>query len=290
MSYYTSPPRTRSPVFGGAAEDYYYSNPIAHHQLGKDYPRRRSTSTSDGRYYDDRASRYRTNEQPTPRSYYNPRPRTPPPPAPPSSHYSDRDRPRRRPRSYAPPKQRSDQSSQSRGYSQDHDHDSCGGTCKEIEKQYGGFGWGQGIELALVGALTIFSFDKAYSKHKQRSEEREERRKKEEEERGERGEREKGEKKRSQSRRRERSRQRSRSRTWGPGDDFDEDNFADDPQGRSRKRLSVSDDEGDSLADSDDNTTRRRNYLNVPDGKNRRRDGSRRRQMSRSSPRRGETW
>lgn len=56
----------------------------------------------------------------------------------------------------------------------DSKHENCrDGTCEAIEKEYGGFGWGEGITLAVVGAMALFNFDKAYEKHKAKSERRE---------------------------------------------------------------------------------------------------------------------
>ena len=55
-----------------------------------------------------------------------------------------------------------------------HDHASCeGGTCKAIEKEYGGFGWTEAVSLAVMGGLALFNFDKAYDKHRKKSEQRE---------------------------------------------------------------------------------------------------------------------
>jgi hypothetical protein len=53
-------------------------------------------------------------------------------------------------------------------------HEDCeDGTCNAVEKKYGGFGWEEGLTLAVIGGLALFNFDKAYEKHKQRSEEKE---------------------------------------------------------------------------------------------------------------------
>ena len=44
-------------------------------------------------------------------------------------------------------------------------------TCKAVEERYGAFGWTEGLTLALMGAVALFNFDKAYEKHLKRSEE-----------------------------------------------------------------------------------------------------------------------
>ena len=44
-------------------------------------------------------------------------------------------------------------------------HADCSGeTCKAVEKKYGGFGWEEGIALALMGAMALFNVDKALEK------------------------------------------------------------------------------------------------------------------------------
>lgn len=96
------------------------------------------------------------------------------------------------------------------------------GTCTAIEKEYGGFGWSEGITLAVIGGLALFNFDKAYEKHKARSERKEEMEKQ-------------GEQKRSRSsprqdRLEDRTRDRRRSYEDGNygGEDYD-DFYGEDP-------------------------------------------------------------
>ncbi|KAI6781392.1 uncharacterized protein J7T54_002285 [Emericellopsis cladophorae] len=102
-------------------------------------------------------------------NYYEPRSRHPPP-YPPSS----------RRRSYSPPGS-SHRSSQPRRRStaprsrptpyHEKQHEDCEGSkCKAIEKEYGGFGWTEGIALAAMAGLALFNYDKAYEKHKEKSE------------------------------------------------------------------------------------------------------------------------
>lgn len=80
-------------------------------------------------------------------------------------------------------------------------HEDCPpGTCEAVEKEYGGFGWTEGITLAVIGAISMWNFDKAYEKHKAKSERKE----KEEKEREE----------REEARKKDRSRARDRDRDW----------------------------------------------------------------------------
>lgn len=52
---------------------------------------------------------------------------------------------------------------------------SHGETCKDIENKYGAFGWTETVSLAVVTAVTMFNFEKAFEKHKKKSDEKEKR-------------------------------------------------------------------------------------------------------------------